>query len=245
MSTPEARQSINDVVDDLVAANRVLARYGIVDGYGHVSVRDPRDPARYLIAWGRAPLLVEDADIVTLDLDSQPVRPESRPLYSERFIHGELYRARPDVHAVVHHHAPSVIPFGVTGVPLRPLYHMSAFVGETIPVFEIRDASVEPTDMLVRNPALAKALARTVGSTAAALMRGHGAVVVGATLGQAIGRCVYLELNARMQLDALRLGGEIRYLDPDEVRLAMKNAGGYERSWELWKREGRRDGSAP
>lgn len=233
---------MKELISDLVAANRVLARYGIVDGYGHVSARDPNNANQYLIAWGRAPELVEDGDIVTLDLDSQPVAPESRPLYSERFIHGELYRARPDVQSIVHHHAPSIIPFGVTGVPLRPLYHMSAFVGEGVPVYEIRDASVEPTDMLVRNPALARALAACVGSTAAALMRGHGAVVVGVSLAQAIGRCMYLELNARLQLDALRLGGDIRYLDADEVRLATRNLGHYERSWELWKKEGR---SAP
>lgn len=228
---------------DLVAANRVLARRGILDGYGHVSVRDPRAPGRYLLAWARAPELVEEGDVVVHDLDSASVAAEARPLYSERFIHGELYRARPDVSAVVHHHAPPLIAFGITAAPLRPVYHMSAFVGEGIPVFEIREAAGAATDMLVRTPALARALAETVGAGPGALMRGHGAVVVGASLAQVVGRCIYMELNARIQLEALRLGGAVRYLDPEEARLAARTTGEYERAWELWKREA--SGRAP
>src|SRR5436309_6040999 len=159
------------LVQDLVASNRVLARHGVLDGYGHVSARDPRDAGRYLLAWERAPELVEAGDVVLFDLDSSPVTPEARPLYSERFIHGELYRARPDVQAVVHHHAPSLVTFGVSATPLRPVYHMSAFVAEGIPVFDIREAAGAATDMLVRTPALARALAESVGAAPAGLMR--------------------------------------------------------------------------
>jgi HCOMODA/2-hydroxy-3-carboxy-muconic semialdehyde decarboxylase len=224
------------LVEDLVAANRILAHLGVVDGYGHVSVRHDRDPERYLLSRARAPELVGAEDLVEHDLESRPRGPESRPLYTERFIHGEIYRARADVRAVVHHHAPSVIPFGVCSVPLRPLYHMSAFIGGGIPVFEIRDAG-RPTDMLVRTPDQARALAATLSGGAAALMRGHGAVVVGVSLSQAVGRSVYLELNARLQLQAMQLGGAITYLDAEEARRATETLGGYERAWELWKRK--------
>jgi ribulose-5-phosphate 4-epimerase/fuculose-1-phosphate aldolase len=231
MSGPDSR-----LVEDLVAANRVLAQHGVVDGYGHVSVRHDRDPGRFLLACARAPELVTAEDILEMDLDCQPVPPTDRPLYSERFIHGEIYRVRPDVVAVVHHHSPSVIPFGVVPVPLRPLYHMSAFIGQGVPVFDVEAAAGAPTDMLVRTAALGRALARVLGGRAAALMRGHGAVVVGASLSQVVGRSIYLELNARLQGQALALSESVRYLDDDEARLATAWVGGYERAWELWKR---------
>ena len=231
MAAPDPR-----LVADLVAANRILAAEGVVDGYGHVSVRDDRDPGRFLLARARAPELVVAEDVMELDLDSRPVGDDGRPLYLERFIHGELYRARPDVRAVVHHHSPSVIPFAAATTPLRPLYHMSAFVGAGVPVFEIRRAAGRATDMLVRDPALGRALAATVGGHPAALMRGHGAVVVGRSLSQAVARSVYLELNARLQLQALALGGPVSYLDAEEARLVTEMMGDYERSWELWKR---------
>jgi HCOMODA/2-hydroxy-3-carboxy-muconic semialdehyde decarboxylase len=224
------------LVRDVVVANRILARFGIVDAYGHVSVRDPRDSGRYLISRSLAPESVEEDDIVALDLDSAPRRTERRLLYAERFIHGELYRARPDVQAVVHHHSPTTVAFGVTGTPLRAIFHMSGFLGDGPPTFEIRDAAGTATDMLIRTPALARALARTVGPAAAALMRGHGAVVAGRSLPQVVARSVYMELNARIQLDALRLGGAVRYLDPDEARLTVAMHGDYPRAWEAWKR---------
>ncbi len=226
----------SQLAEDLVAANRILADQGVVDGYGHVSVRHPGDPGRFLLAWARAPELVVAEDVMEHDLDGNPLDARGRPPYSERFIHGEIYRARPDVQAVVHNHSPSVIPFGVSTTPLRPLYHMSAFVGEGVPVFEIREASDGMTDMLVRSPALGRALAETLGGRAAALMRGHGAVVVGASLSQVVGRSIYLELNARLQLQALLLGGGVTYLDPEEARRATATLAGYERAWELWKR---------
>jgi HCOMODA/2-hydroxy-3-carboxy-muconic semialdehyde decarboxylase len=221
---------------EVVIANRVLARFGIVDAYGHVSVRDPQNPGRYLISRSLAPEIVEDGDIVTLDLDSAPSRTERRPLYTERFIHGELYRARPDVQAVVHHHSPATVAFGVTGTPLRAVYHMGAFLGEGLPVYEIRDATAGTSDMLVRAPEQARALARTVGTGAGALMRGHGAVVPGDSLAQVVARSVFMEVNARIQLDAIRLGGAVRYLDPDEARLTTETLADYPRAWEMWKR---------
>jgi ribulose-5-phosphate 4-epimerase/fuculose-1-phosphate aldolase len=223
------------LVDDLVAANRILADQGVVDAYGHVSVRDDRDPQRYWLSRSLAPELVTAGDIVEHDLDSVGVNAAGRTLYLERFIHGEIYRARRDVQAVVHHHSPSVIPFGVSTQPLRPLYHMAAFLGDGVPVFEIRAAG-GMTDLLVRDAALARALARTLGAHAVALMRGHGAVVTGPTLQHAVARSIYMEMNARLQQHAMAMG-TVTYLEPEEARRADATVSGtYARPWELWKR---------
>src|SRR5262250_1965958 len=226
------------LIEDLVAANRILVDQGVVDGYGHVSVRHEKAADRYLMSRSIAPELVTAADIMEYDLDSVPVDPRGRTSYLERFIHGEIYRVRPDVHAIVHNHSPSVIPFGVSGVPLRPIYHMSAFLGEGAPVFEIRSAAGGATDMLVRTPALGKALAQPLGSRAVALMRGHGCVVVGANHPQAVFRSVYTEMNARLQAQAMALGGNnVTYLSPEEVSKVDNTVGGtILRPWELWKR---------
>ena len=233
-SEASARSAAARLIEDLVAANRILAGQGVVDGYGHVSVRHERDPNRYLLARSLAPELVAAGDIMEYDLDSNPLDASGRAMYVERFIHGEIYKVRPDVTAIVHHHSPSVIPFAATTVSLRPLYHMSAFVGEGVPVFEIRDAG-GMTDMLIRDAALGRALARTLGPHPAALLRGHGAVVVGANLPLAVGRSIYLELNARLQVQAMALGGNVTYLDREEVRkvVAVQD---YARAWELWRR---------
>jgi ribulose-5-phosphate 4-epimerase/fuculose-1-phosphate aldolase len=226
------------LVEDLVAANRILVDQGVVDGYGHVSVRHDRDPSRYLMSRSIAPELVTAADIMEYDLDSNAVDARGRTSYLERFIHGEIYKARPDVRSVVHNHSPSVIPFGVAGVPLRPLYHMSAFLGSGAPVFDIRAAAAGPTDMLVRTPELGAALARTLGSHPVTLMRGHGAAVVGPRLQEAVFRSVYTEVNARLQAQAMALGGNVRYLDAEEAKKAEASVGGtLARPWELWKRK--------
>ncbi len=234
-ATASARTAAAKLIEDLVAANRILAEHGVVDGYGHVSVRHERDPNRYLLSRSLAPEIVAAGDIMEYDLDSNPLDTTGRAMYLERFIHGEIYKVRPDVMAIVHHHSPAVIPFAATTAPLRPLYHMSAFVGEGVPVFEIR-AAAGMTDMLIRDAALGRALARTLGQHPAALMRGHGAVVVGADLPLAVGRSIYLELNARLQVQAIALGGDVTYLDPEEVRkvVAVQD---YARAWELWKRK--------
>jgi ribulose-5-phosphate 4-epimerase/fuculose-1-phosphate aldolase len=223
------------LIENLEAANRILADQGVFDAFGHVSVRHDRDPGRYLMSRSLAPALVTATDLMEYDLESVPAEPGGRSLYLERFIHGEIYKVRPDVGAIVHHHSPSVIPFGVSRQPLRPISHMAAFLGAGVPVFEIRDAG-GMTDLLVRTPALGQALARALGASAAALMRGHGAVVVGPTIQHAVARSVYMEVNARLQQQAMALG-PVTYLDPEEARKADATVSdSYGRPWELWTR---------
>jgi ribulose-5-phosphate 4-epimerase/fuculose-1-phosphate aldolase len=222
-------------LDDLVAAYRILAEHGVIDAYGHVSLRSERDPQRYYLARSIAPELVTKEDLIEYDLDSNPIDARGRESVKERFIHGEIYKTRPEVMAVVHNHSPSVVPFSVTGVPMRPLFHMAAFVGEGLPNFEIRDVQ-KGTDLLVKTPQLGRSLAKTLGAKPAALMRGHGAVVVGENLPRAVGRSVYLEVSARMQMQALALsqGGKITYLDDAEVKASMPLQD-YARAWPLWR----------
>ena len=224
-------------IDELVAANRILADQGVLDGYGHVSVRDPEHPDRFLLSRSLAPEMVTAADILEHDLEGKVVAPRSGDTpFLERFIHAAIYRARPDVNAVVHCHSPSLIPFGVTAVQLRPLYHMSAFLAGGVPVFDIRSAAGE-TDMLVRNPDLGRALAKTLGPHAVALMRGHGAVIVAADLPHAVFRSVYTETNARLQAQAMAFG-KVKYLDDEEARKAEATMGAtVQRPWELWRRK--------
>ena len=222
-------------LEDLVAANRILAEHGVIDAYGHVSLRSPRDPKRFLLARAIAPETVQMEDIIEYDLDSQPLDARGRDSVSERFIHSEIYRARPDVMAVVHNHSPSVVPFSVTRVKMRALFHMASFIGDGLPNFEIRDVK-KGSDLLVRDPKLGAALAKTLGKKSAALMRGHGSVTVGENLPRAVGRSVYLEMSARMQLQALLLsqGGRINYLDEAEVK-ASAPVQDYKRAWPLWR----------
>jgi HCOMODA/2-hydroxy-3-carboxy-muconic semialdehyde decarboxylase len=234
-ATPAASESF--VVHELVLANHVLAAKDVVDGYGHVSARHPSVANRYLLARSMAPALVTEADMMTFDLDSNPLGNDARTAYLERFIHGEIYRVRPDVKAIVHGHSPELIPFADTGIELRPLYHMSAFLSAGVPIYEIRDWRVAgDKSMLVHNRELAQALARVLGKSDALLMRGHGGVVVAATLPQAVGRAYYLQVNAKLQAEAMALGRPINYLQPDE------DPGGpavtsYGRNWEIWKQE--------
>src|SRR5262244_3317949 len=214
-----------DQIEDLVLAYRILAAHGVVDAYGHVSVRAASDPHRYLLARAMAPELVTADDIFAFDL--------------ERYIHGEIYKNRPDVHAVVHNHSPSVIPFGVTTVPLRPLFNTGAFIGEGVPTFEIRDFQ-ESGDLIIKTPDLGASLAKVLGPKPAALMRGHGAVVVGESLMLAVVRSVYLELSARLQMQAMLIAGpagNIVYLDEREVAATsgrQASAGTWKRTWDLW-----------
>jgi HCOMODA/2-hydroxy-3-carboxy-muconic semialdehyde decarboxylase len=235
-TSPAPPPSDAALIDDLVAANRILAQEQIVDGYGHVSARNPRRADRFLLSRSVAPELVSAADIMEYDLDGAPLDARGRTSYRERFIHSEIYRARADVNAVVHCHAPSLIPFGVSKVALRPIYHQSAFIAEGIPVFEIRSAA-GMTNMLIDDAPLGRALARTLGNKPAALMRGHGAVIVGDTIPTTVGRSVYLEVNARLQAQAMALGGPITYLDAEEARLYYATPDPYGRAWELWKRK--------
>ena len=169
------------LIDALVVANRILHRHGVVDAFGHVSVRDPDLPDRFLLSRSLAPDQVTRGDIMTFDLDSNALDADSRQPYLERFIHGAIYRARADVRSIVHSHSPSVIPFGAVGLPLRPLYHMSSFLGAGSPTFDIREVAGD-TDMLVRDPPLGEALASALGEHSVVLMRGHGSTVVGANV---------------------------------------------------------------
>jgi ribulose-5-phosphate 4-epimerase/fuculose-1-phosphate aldolase len=227
------------LLEDLVCAYRILAHHGVIDAYGHVSVRSEANPGHYFLARSLAPELVRESDIMEYDLDSVPLEDGKgtalRESVRERFIHGEVYKARPEVKAVVHNHSPTVVPFSVTGVPMRALFHMAAFAGEGLPVFEIR-AAQQGTDLLVKTPYLGQALARTLGGKPAALMRGHGAVVVGDSLSQVVGRSYYLQMNAKLQAQAMALGGEVTYLDTEEARKTA-GFGSYDRAWDLWKRK--------
>ena len=220
-------------LEDLVAAYRILAAHGVIDAYGHVSLRSPHNPQRYYLARSLAPELVTADDLIEYDLDSRPLDERGRESVRERFIHGEIFKTRPEVMAVVHNHSPSVVPFSVTGVPMRALFHMASFIGEGLPNFEIRD--VQPgSDLLVKTAPLGKALATTLGTKPAALMRGHGSVVVGENLPRAVGRSVYLEMSARMQMQALLLSRKITYLDASEVK-ASNPVQDYKRAWPLWR----------
>jgi len=222
-----------NLIDDLVAANRILAEHGVIDAYGHVSMRSPDDPKRFFIARAIAPETVQAGDILEYDLDANPLDARGRDSVSERFIHSEIYRARPDVMSVVHNHSPSVIPFSVTGVKMRALFHMASFIGEGLPNFEIRKVK-KGSDLLVRDGKLGKALAKTLGKSPAALMRGHGSAVTGEDLQRAVGRSIYLEMSARMQMQALLLSSKITYFDAAEVK-ASAPVQDYKRAWPLWR----------
>ena len=223
-------------IDELVLANHILTLNGVLDAYGHVSVRSARDPKHFFLARHIPAGTVTSSDITEYDLDSNRVGGNSDIGYTERFIHSEIYRARPDVMAVVHCHSPEVIPFTVTNVPLRPMIHMAGFLTDPIPIFEIRKAG-GITDMLIRSPELGRALAKTLAENTTVLLRGHGAVVVAPSLHVVAGRSYYLSVNAKAQQQAIALsGGKVTFLDPGEARKASAQDG-YERSWELWKHQ--------
>ena len=225
------------LIDDLVVANHILVNQGVLDGFGHISVRDPANPQRFFIARSMAPALVQADDILVCDLDSNVIDERGRKTYLERFIHGEIFKMRPDVNAVIHSHSPSVIPFGVTGARLRPICHMSGFLGATTPVYEIRHFAGEDSDLLVRNHALGKALAEVLGSHPVALMRGHGSVAVGSSIKQVVYRAIYTENNARLQAMSMPLG-EVSYLtDGEASATAEMNDQHLDRPWQMWKRD--------
>ena len=223
----------SELTDKLVYANRILYDQGIVDGLGHASVRHDSAPGVFLLSCNRAPGMVRRQDIVCYDYDGNAVYDTSERPYLERFIHGEIYRARPDVLAVVHSHSPSVIPFAVTQNPLRPVFHMSGFLGAGSAHFEIREAGGN-TDMLIRSSYLGQALARSLGQHSCVLMRGHGSTVVGSSLEQAVYRAIYAEVNAKLQLAARGLG-DVTFLNAEEAQLSSDiNDGQLPRSWNLW-----------
>lgn len=223
-------------MEDLVAASLILAQHGVLDAFGHVSIRHPADPSRYLLSRNLAPELVTSADIVEYDLDSEPVDANAPRGFLERYIHGEIYKSRPDVHSVIHTHSPSVVPFGVTKTLMQPIYHMSGFLGRGVPVYDIRKESGRQTDILIREPIFGEQLARVLGDKPMALMRGHGNVVVAQDVKVATYRAVYTEMNARLQLQAMMAGGPIEFLSKEEAFLTEATIEGQiHRPWDLWK----------
>jgi HCOMODA/2-hydroxy-3-carboxy-muconic semialdehyde decarboxylase len=222
-------------IDDLVAANHILADQGVLDGYGHVSMRHAGAADRYFLSRSKSPAIIEAEDIMEYDLDSNPVDQQGRLMYIERYIHGEIYKARPDVAAIVHSHSPTVIPFSVSTIKLRAICHMSAFLKHNVPNFEIRDCD-GMTDLLIRNAKHGAGLARALSSNNVALMRGHGNVCVGPNIMTAVYRAVYTEVNARLQAQAIALGGPITFLEPEECELITgRRDTNFQRPWAMWK----------
>ena len=222
------------LTENLVYANRILYDQGVVDGLGHVSVRNPTDPGVFMLSCNRAPALVKRQDIVCYDLDGNAVSEAAQRPYLERFIHAEMFRARPDVMAVVHSHSQSVIPFGATKHRLRPIYHMAGFLGSGSAHFEMRDVDGN-TDLLIRNAMHGAALAKALGKSSLVLMRGHGCTCVGSSLEQVVYRAIYAEISAKLQMQALGLG-EVTYLNEEEAQLASDTLDSQLlRSWTLWR----------
>ncbi len=233
--TPAVPVADAGLIEDIVIGSRVLADFGVLDGFGHVSARDPKNPNHFLMSRSLAPALVTADDIMEFDLDGNAVDARGRTLFLERFIHSEIYKARPDVMSVVHTHSPGVIPFGVSQVPLRPMYHNAAFLAAGAPVWDIRKDFGE-TDMLVRDPARGKSLAERLGDKSVVLMRGHGDVTVGPSVKMAVFRAYYTDVNARLQSQAIALGGVINYLTPGEgAKADTINFVVLDRIWNLWK----------
>jgi ribulose-5-phosphate 4-epimerase/fuculose-1-phosphate aldolase len=235
--TPAASLSGFDaaLIEDIVVGSRVLAELGVLDGFGHVSARDPNNPDHFLMSRSLAPALVTGDDIMEFDLDGNAVDAKGRSVFLERFIHSEIYRARPDVMAVVHTHSPGVIPFTVSQVMLRPVFHNAAFLGAGAPVWDIRKDFGE-TNMLVSNPAIGKGLALALGDKSVVLMRGHGDATVGPSVKVAVFRAYYTDVNARLQSQAVALGGEVNYLTAAEgAKADAINLQVLDRVWNLWK----------
>ena len=228
--------STADVLRDLVIANRILAHEDVVDAYGHISVRHPERPDRFFLSGSRSPELVTPDDIIEYDLDCNPVDLRGRTQYTERPIHGAIYRKRPDVMSVVHNHAYEVIPFTVAqGVKLRPLLHTASGIGTEIPVWDIRDRFGD-TNLLVTTMAQGDDLAETLGANRVALMRGHGAAVAAQSIQDTVHTSVFLKVNAQIQAEAMRMAADVIYLSDGEVAAMQKARTGHGRAWEYWAR---------
>lgn len=228
------------LIDDLVVGNRILASEGILDGLGHISVRHDQRPDRFLLSRDLAPGLVTAPDLVEYDLDGNPVNKQAPRGYQERFIHAAIYKARSDVRSVVHAHTPSVLTFAVSSIPLRPIYHMASFLVPGVPLYEIRKVAGH-NGMLVNDMRTGTALAETLADKAVALMRGHGYVAVGPDIPEAVSRSIFLDVNARVQLQAIGLGGTVSYLTSADVgpgggqTAQPSQTTPYPRSWAIWK----------
>lgn len=223
-------------VCELVVANRVLAHLGVVDSFGHITVRNPEHPDRYFMARSRAPGMVTEEDILEFRLDSTPIDLRGMQPYSERPIHGMIYQARPDVMSVCHNHARELLPFAVTRMAMRPAIHTAAVMGAEVPVWDIREEFGDTT-MLVTTNEMGRSLARKIGEGRAALMRGHGSVVAAASMRQAVFIAHYMRVNAEVLMKAASLSTPITFLSTSEVeqsRNAHERPGTLERVWEEW-----------
>jgi HCOMODA/2-hydroxy-3-carboxy-muconic semialdehyde decarboxylase len=231
-------ERLEAIRQELVAGNRILARRGVVDAFGHVSARHPNDPERFLLARRLAPALVNGSDILEFTLDGEPAGADARPVFVERFIHSEIYAVRPDVQAIVHCHSHGAIAFSVVpSQPLRAVCHTCGFLGGDVPVFEMRDVAGPATDLLIRNRELGAALASSLGAAAVVLMRGHGLTAVGHSIAHAVYRAIFTEANAAIQQDASRLG-DVTFLSEAEAAAAERTADlQVERCWQLWNSE--------
>jgi HCOMODA/2-hydroxy-3-carboxy-muconic semialdehyde decarboxylase len=238
-----AEPAIAELIDDLVTANHILFHQGVLDSFGHVSARHPGNSDHFLLSRAMAPGLVEATDIIAFDRDGVPLEATNRSLYIERFIHSEIYKARGDVNAIVHSHSPTVIPFSITQTELRPVFHRASFLSGGVPVFEIRDVAGVENNMLVNDARRGKALAQALAGKNVALMRGHGNVIVAPRLRLAVSRAIETEVNAKMQLQAIMIGGPINYLSAEEgttleadlARTKPADARGADRVWDVLK----------
>ena len=237
--------SLKDLRRDLATAYRIVANEGILDAFGHISLRNPNNPQRYLLSRSRAPGLVQPDDLLEYDLDSNPIVPPTVRPYSERVIHGEIFKARPDVNAVCHHHAPSIMPFAISGMPLVPVFHLGAAMGLRAPVWDSRDEFGD-TNLLVVKPEEGASLARALGKASIVVMRRHGATVVGGELRELVFRTIYSAKNAEHQLAAHMLGHVSPLTDGEAEMAGQLNLapGPLARAYEYWvrrlaEREGR------
>ena len=226
-----------DLIEDIVTGSWVLADFGVLDAFGHISARHPTNPGHFLMSRALAPALVTSDDIMEFDQDGNAVDARGRGVFLERFIHAEIYKARPDVMSVVHTHSPNVIPFSVSKTPLRPLYHNAGFLAAGVPVWDIA-REFGPTDMVVRDGGMGKSLARALSDKSVVLMRGHGDVAVGPAVKVAVFRAYYADVNARLQAQAIGLGTEVTYLGAEEGKNAdAVNLAVVDRVWNLWKQQ--------
>lgn len=238
--TDDDRAPLAVAVDDLLAANRILSHEGVIDSFGHVSCRHPERPAHFIMSRARAPALVTQEDLMEFDAAGRPVDPQGRHPYVERYIHAAIYEARADVRSVVHDHSHEIIPFGISAVALRPVSHIGGLIGEEVPVWDVADRFGSDTNLMVVSMEMGRDLARRLGQGAAVLMRGHGAAAAGVSIRVAVIAAVMLNLQAKLQRDALALGGAVRYLSPGEVAATAKTfspetpGDAIGRTWEYW-----------
>jgi ribulose-5-phosphate 4-epimerase/fuculose-1-phosphate aldolase len=236
----ETRSPRETVFEELVIATKILVNEGVLDVFGHISARDPDDPSHFFLGGKLAPNVITTNDIQRFDLEGETT--DNRPSYLERYIHSEIYKARPDVHCVLHSHSPSVLPYCFCDQPLRPVTHMGAFLGESVPVWEIRDKHGDETDLFGNSREVCADIAEALGDAPVVLMARHGVVNVGSSIRQVVFRAFYLEQEAAAQTRGLQIG-KIKYLTPGEIKTAGKLVGAQiDRGWDHWSQRLREKG---